>query len=223
MIFLINTETDQLLAFESIVGAQYVKSEGDFPGEPVYKKPWRSATQEELDDYLLAQAKTKKVAALKDDLDEFMSAGLQYMGDIVCAAWDSEMTYALHDLVLATDSKNYQSLQNSNLNNDPVSSPGDWAEFTPLFRTDDEVMINLGVKKGSSSGSANRYKYYSVQESDGFRHFIDFGSNPDWTAFSEVLSDEKNRIMVKYNNYRTQIAMCADVAAVDALVIDFGN
>jgi hypothetical protein len=182
---------------------------------------WTLMTQNEIDAYLLSQAKIAKVEELKVKLEEFQDAGTQYTGDIVCPVWAAGTTYSQHDLVLATDSKNYQSLADSNLGNDPVSSPGDWEEFTPVFRVNDEVMLNLGVKGRMNTGATNRYKYYSIEEADGFRHFIDFDNNPNWSAFAEFLSDEKDRVMVKYNGYRTQIALCATIAAVDAIVIDF--
>lgn len=181
---------------------------------------WRDATQQEIDDYLLVQAKNDKILELKGDLNDFMVAGYEDTGDIVCAAWDSGTTYALHDLVLATDTKNYRSIQADNLNHEPPDVTW-WEEFNPVFKFDNCSMINLTAKCDLDAGATDRYKFYDKGYDDGFRNQINFGDSTKWDAFAEALRVEEDRVMRKYNDYRSQIAQCSTTAQVEAISIDF--
>jgi hypothetical protein len=173
---------------------------------------WRNATQEEIDEYLLEQAKLDKIEELKIDLQTFQIAGYEYAGDIVCAAWDSETTYDLHDLVLATDTKNYRSIQASNLNHEPPNAAW-WEEFKPVFKTDDCCLVDLPVVTDD--------EFYCKAQSDGHRIKVNFGNSTNWNAFIAAMHTERDRIMKKYNAYQTQIADCSTVAEVEAISIDF--
>jgi hypothetical protein len=176
---------------------------------------WSEATQEEIDAFLLAQAKTTKIDELKEDLKNFCDNGYAYTGDIVCAAYDSEITYALNALVLGSDSKNYISLQADNTGHDPTSSPEWWEEFIPEFKTDDCCMINLTTVTDN--------EYYTKRTDDLIKHKINFGDSTNWDAFVTAMHTEKDRIMKKYQEYDIEINNCSTVAAVDAIVIDFSE
>lgn len=173
---------------------------------------WSEATQEEIDAYLLEQAKTDKIEELTTDLSAFQLAGYEYTGDITCAAWSSATTYDLHDLVLATDTKNYRSIQDSNLDHEPPNATW-WEEFKPDFKTDNCCMVDLPT--------VTDYEFYCKAQSDGFRIKVDFGNSTNWDAFVVAIYAERDRIMKKYNDYQTQIAECTTVAQVNAITIDF--
>lgn len=84
------------------------------------------------------------------------------------------------------------------------------------FDLTDQGALNLGVKRGTSSGSAYKFTFCDINNVR-----IDFGNQSVFDTFSESLSDERDRIMNVYIDYKAQISACTDVAAVDASVIDF--
>jgi len=182
---------------------------------------WRPSTQEEIDAYLLSEAKSAKVQELLSEREAFLVAGYEYQGAIVCPAWDGETTYNIDALVQGSDAKNYHSLVADNLNHDPVSSPEYWEEFFPAFKMDDVTVLNIDSKCKLESTAVNRYKFYCKCEVDGHRHQINFGDSEKWSVFVKSFLSEQDRVMRKYNDYRNQIAACATVAEVEAVVIDF--
>lgn len=84
------------------------------------------------------------------------------------------------------------------------------------FDLTDKGALNLGVKRGTSSGSAYKFQFCDINNVR-----IDFGNQSAYDLFSEALSDERDRIMNVYIDYKAQIAACADIAAVVAIVINF--
>ena len=84
MEYIVNPETDQIAhSSNGEWGASYVESSGEFPGgDPVFKSPWREATQEEIDAYLLAQAKNDKLNELGEKYVAFSGAGFAYDSDL---------------------------------------------------------------------------------------------------------------------------------------------
>jgi hypothetical protein len=127
---------------------------------------WSTPTQEEIDAYLLENAKTDKTAELKEVLDAFSDAGFLYSGN--------------------------------------------------TFDLSQDGALNLGIKKRLSGSAPNKFKFFDISHVK-----IDFTDQAGFDAFTEALSDERDRIMVKYNDYRKQIDDCTTVAQVDAIVIDF--
>lgn len=182
---------------------------------------WRESTQSEIDAYLLNQAKSLKVEELNESIDEFRSGGYEYSREIFCPAYASETSYTIHDLVLGSDSKNYESLQSDNQDNDPISSPTFWSEYKPIFKTNDKTMLNILVKCSLKVTAPDRYKFYTKKQTDETKHFIDFEDNTKWTNFVAEIQEEEDRVMKKYNAYGIQIAGCSKVAEVNAINIDF--
>lgn len=181
---------------------------------------WTELTQEEKDAYLLEVAKNDKRSELNIDLSDFQVAGYEFGGIIVCNAWAAETTYVKYDLVLASDSKNYKSLKDNNLNNEPPDVEW-WEEFKPVFKTDDQTIVDLTAKCAMDPGAPDRYKFYCTDCAMGMRHQINFNTSANWNIFAEEIRVEHDRIMGKYNAYRIEIALCATVAAVEAVTIDF--
>jgi hypothetical protein len=183
---------------------------------------WSPSTQEEIDAYLLQKAKDSKVSEVVKKLSDFQEAGYEYDGAIVCDDWSSSTTYNKYDLVYDTVSEaNYKSLKDDNLNNPPESSPVDWALFTPVFKTDQCCMVNLSVQDGIDAAESEKYKFFCRCDSIDIRLKINFDDAVNWLAFTKAMRKEQDRVMKKYNAYRTQIAKCATVAAVEAITIDF--
>jgi len=63
---------------------------------------------------------------------------------------------------------------------------------------------------------SDRYKYSDINYVQR-----DFTDNTGFNGFSQAMTDEEDRIMVLYNNYRGQIAACTTIAQVDAITISF--
>lgn len=183
---------------------------------------WRESTQEEIDAYLLDKAKGNKLAELKSDFAAFQEAGYEYTGTIVCDNWSDATTYEKYALVwdVAT-SLNYESLQDDNLDNAPETSPEYWQVFNPTFKTDQCCMINLSVQDGVDEAEENKYKYFDCPDSNDVRREINFDDATNWLAFTKAIRKEEDRIMKKYNNYRSEIAKCSTAAEVEAISIDF--
>lgn len=222
MEYIINTETQQIISNDTGQWPnKYVESSSSFSGPVVFKTPWREATQGEIDAYLLPRAKDLKITELKGDLNNFLIAGYQYDGNITCPTWVTETTYVIKELVVGSDSINYKSLADDNTGHDPISSPSWWEEFEPVFKMDNAAMVNITAKCKLDSGAPDRYKFYAKGDDSGFRHQIDFNNVTDWEDFVEAIALEEDRVMRKYNDYRTQIAECQTVAAVEAITIDF--
>lgn len=174
---------------------------------------WEEALQADIDLYLLNKAKEAKIFELKDKLHIFRTAGYEYSGIIICDVWSNQESYSMHALVSAVDQKNYKSLINDNLGNDPIISPERWEEFKPEFRVDEKTIINLGT--------VSDYEFFTKSENDGYRHRINFGSEVNWNNFKDVLMSEEDRLMKKYNQYRADIAVCTTQQEIDDIIIDF--
>lgn len=188
---------------------------------PKFKYPWREATQEEIDEKLFFDAKSAKVSALKTDREAFLDAGYTYTGTIANPEWVNTTSYEKNALVTGSDSQAYRSLQSDNLDHDPISSPDWWKTFFPTFRLTSDVITNIDAKCRLAPDAPDRYKFYDKSDETGYRDQIDFGDLAGWDAFVSSILTEEDRVMRKYNVYRQQIAECATVAEVDAIVIDF--
>lgn len=196
-----------------------VKDIGNLSGA-FFQIPWRAATQEEIDADLSATAKTAKIQVLKTDRDTFLDAGYLYPGPIFFPAWSDSETYSKNAWVTSA-SVNYRSLADDNLNNDPPSSSDWWNVFFPVFRMDPSTLLNVDAKCRLNSGWADAFKFYEKSDSSGYRCQIDFGDAGNWTLFVEAFLAEEDRVMVKYNDYRNQIADCVTIAEVNAIIINF--
>jgi len=192
-------------------------------GRMFFQPPWRDATPAEIDAYLLTEAKGKKITECKASRDLFLAAGFQYSGAIICPVWRLGQTYELDDLVQGSDKQNYRSLEDKNLDQDPVSSPEAWEIYHPAFRMTSDVLLNLKGKCVLDPGTIDKYKFYAKSFSGGDRAQIDFGTAVGWDMFMKLLFTEEDRVMRKYNAYRTQIAKCSTVAQVSAIVIDYSQ
>ena len=189
-----------------------------------YQQGWSPAgpedpplPQPEIDAYLLEIAREEKEFELKRKLSDFQLAGNEYLGDIFCAEWTAVDTYMKDDLVLASDGKNYKSLKADNLDHEPPDAEW-WAEFCPVFKTDDRTTLNILLQSSRASEAAERYLFR-----DKDRIKIDFADDAKWDAFAADMNDEKNRIMAKYNDYCEEIKLCSTVAEVEAISIDFSE
>jgi len=192
-------------------------------GKVFYDAPWQIATEEQQTAFLVTNAKTEKIAESKAVRDTFLYAGYQYDGIIFCETWSKAIAYSENALVEASDGKNYRSLADNNLGFDPASYPEYWEQYEPKFRMTSDVLLNLKVKCLVDPVSSARYKFYAKSFPDGSRAQIDFGDNTGWTTFLKYITTEEDRVMREYNDYRTQIAKCASVGAVEAIVIDYSS
>lgn len=160
---------------------------------------------------------------LTNTLYNFQLAGYEYTGDIVCPIWDSETIYIINDLVQGSDLKNYKSLVISNINNDPISNPEFWEEYTPVFKTNDKTLLNINSKNNLDNNAIDRYKYYSKSDITGFKFHINFDNSTNWDSFVIAFRTEQDRIMRKYNSYKTEINKCTTINDVNAIIIDFST
>ena len=135
-------------------------------GGAFYKPPWRAATQEEIDEYLLAQAKSDKIVELKGFLSVFFGAGYSYNGN--------------------------------------------------FFGLTDDVTENIQMKNSCSPAMLDRYCFCDLGHD-----LVDFVDAAGFTAFMEEIFAEKDRVMVKYNAYKLEIASCKTIACVGAIVVSF--
>ena len=134
----------------------------------VAQSGWIAATSEEIENYLLAQAKVFKINELGFSLDEYLDAGYDYQGNV--------------------------------------------------FQLVDKTIENIQMKNTCPSAMVDRYKFCNMDHV-----LVDFGDAVGFLAFLEAIFSEKDRVMVKYNAYKVEIAACLTVAAVDAIVIDFSS
>jgi len=188
-----------------------------------YQPGWSPASaqepplsEEEIDGFLLKKSQSEKVMDLKLDLSVFCEIGFEYSGEISCQIWELDVEYSRKALALGSDDKNYKSLKDNNLDNDPVSSPEWWEEFYPVFKTDDRTTQNVQLKDRLPLEAPERYIY---RDKDKIK--IDFVGATNWLPFVDKVLEEKDRIMGKYNDYYEQIDLCQTVAEVEAIVIDF--
>ncbi len=188
-----------------------------------YQPGWSPASaeepplsEEEIDGFLLEKAQSEKVMDLTADLGIFCEIGFEYLGEISCQVWELDVTYSRKALVLGSDEKNYKSLKDNNLNNDPFSKPEWWEEFYPVFKTNDKTTQNVQLKDRLPLEAPERYIYRDKDKSK-----IDFVEAIAWLSFVDEILEEKDRIMGKYNDYYEQIDLCLTIAEVGAIVIDF--
>lgn len=87
---------------------------------------------------------------------------------------------------------------------------------TNVFKLTADVIENIQMKNSCPAGMTDRYKFCDIDHV-----LINFTDAAGFTVFLEAIFTEKDRVMVKYNAYKIQIAACADIAEVDAIVIDF--
>ena len=184
--------------------------------------PWRAATQDEIDEYLLDTAKNSKIEILKENRDAFLDAGFIYWGIISCPTWDDSTSYSKNDLVAASG-VNYRSVADKNLNHEPASYPEWWFVFEPVFRIDFATLLNVDAKCRLNPSVPSAYKFFDKSDALGNRRQIDFGDAAGWSDFVESFLAEEDRVMRKYNDYRNKIADCSTVEELNAIVIDFNE
>ena len=63
---------------------------------------------------------------------------------------------------------------------------------------------------------SNRNKFFNLNSAE-----VDFTDTAGFDSFKSALLIEKDRIMVKYHNYKKKIDDCATSAAINAITIDF--
>ena len=84
------------------------------------------------------------------------------------------------------------------------------------FKLDDVTIINVTLKDTLPASVPDRYKFYDIDKIK-----IDFVDNSGFMDFRDALFEEKDRIMIKYNDYRKQIIDAADMETLEAIVISF--
>lgn len=176
---------------------------------------WIDATPEEIAAFLLEQAKEKKLVELRSCLDDFQNAGYMYTGSILCEPWVLTTTYQRKDLVFGADMINYISLKSDNVDNEPPAAEW-WSPYQPVFKTNDKTTENVILKDKLPPAAPERY-IFSAKDNIP----INFEDGPQWTAFVEVILQEKDRVMRKYVNYGEQIDLCETVAEIEAITFDF--
>jgi len=83
--YIFNTETEKILYNEAgNWGPIYVESGGEWGSDPVFRSPWRAATQVEIDAELLTEAKDAKLGELANDFTAYECGGYDYGGNIYC-------------------------------------------------------------------------------------------------------------------------------------------
>lgn len=80
----------------------------------------------------------------------------------------------------------------------------------------DRTTDNIQLKNTCSLSMPDRFKFC-----DNANVLVDFTDAGGFIAFVEAVLAEKDRVMVKYNAYKIQIAACITVAEVENIIIDF--
>lgn len=160
----------------------------------------------------LKNKKAEKVKELKEKLELFAEQGYQYQGE----SWNEGFDYPAWVIVRASDENLYRGLQDSNLGNNPVTSPEWWERYDSVFLLTEDVISNILLKDNCSQIMPDRYHFY-----DDKYTLINFVGSTEFDKFKQDLFGERDRIMVKFNKYKLQIEKCEDIQCVEDIQIDF--
>lgn len=189
---------------------------------PPLTSEWELPTQQEIDDYLLEKAKETKRQEIIDKRNSFFIEGYEYTGYMGKPGWLSDFSYSKGEEVsnLGEDST-YISLMDNNLDHDPNISPEWWERKKVYFKIDEKGMVDITAECKASLTAPDRYKFYAKAGDTGNRPYIDFENLTHWDVFVKGITEERNRVMKKYNNYQNQVTACATIAQVEAIVVNY--
>jgi len=86
------------------------------------------------------------------------------------------------------------------------------------FNLSEDTARYADVKSSRALGGANKYKFYDQAIPRVKRDFID---STGFEGFVDAINEEEERLMEKFNGYQEDIEEAENVAAVDAITIDF--
>lgn len=173
---------------------------------------WTELTEIELEEFELQRAKDEKIGELKNALISFTEQGYKYQGE----PWNEGFDYPAWVIIRASDEALYRGLQNSNLGNNPVSSPSWWERYDPVFLLTEDVVSNVLLKDNCSQIMPDRYHFY-----DDRYTLINFVGSTEFVKFKQDLFGERDRVMVKFNKYKLQIEKCENIQCVEDIQINF--
>lgn len=225
--YLINGDTGEFVLYSTDLGSVY------------FSAPWRDATQEEIDAYLLVGAKVAKIDTLKTAKQSFCDAGLAYSGDDYPLSNESAQDIILKQNLLSYESDDVSVMGSTQAyilpaghgikmisdgqiitvsGYDEAANNGDKtvASFEGDFVVVDEAVVDEAVGDDVVISSYSRYKYH---DTDDVQH--DFVNDAGWNSFSNAIMVERDRIMRYDCDKKREINDCTTVAAVDAVTIDF--
>lgn len=199
---------------------------------------WIAASQEQVDAYLLVRAKRTKLAELDGSRNIFCAAGFLYLGDTFIVDTSAIVNIGLKDSLLGYESNNVSAMAATSAYILPAGhgikvNPGQAISVSGFTEAEnngaktvyqlqgdylvvDEILVDEAVGDDICIYDANRYKFYDIEDV-----LVEFADKTAWDVFFSALMGEKDRIMIYYCSTKKLIKDCADVAAVDAIVIDF--
>jgi len=131
----------------SIINAYYLSGSDDIPGKVLLEA--RSLVNDPfyigIESGYIEYDSNNKFLNKKVKLNNYDYSLINYEA-FHNVPWDSINTYSKNDIILATDNKLYISIEDSNMNNDPVSSSSFWALYSPspsVYKAGD-IVLYLG-------------------------------------------------------------------------------
>lgn len=199
---------------------------------------WTELTEEELDDFLLKDARIDKFKTLDGAKDAFCETGFEYDECFFCTT-DSPMgDIVLQDKLLSYESSGVSVTAETDL----YTLPGGHG----LTFTVNQLIEVLGFTESANNGVKKVQTFsgndLTVQESladeeagddisiitpDRYRRYDtcdiqqSFTDCAGWEAFFDAITQEKNRIMNYYYAKRKEISDAEDMETLDAITIDF--
>jgi hypothetical protein len=199
---------------------------------------WSTPTQEEIDAYLLTNAKLAKLEVLELAKFTFCKTGFPYVEVNFSLLDESINNILLQNNLLSYNSSDVSVTAATNLYTLPtghglifvVNQLIEVAGFTEAANngvkivasfsgdllTVQESLTDEAAGDAISISNVDRYKYYdtvNIQQS--------FADSTGWNAFFNAIMPEKNRIMNYYYSKKKEIADAANMTALDAITIDF--
>jgi hypothetical protein len=146
--YLINTETSEIIYSETgIWGADYIEPGGEFPGTDIFKSPWQPATQEEIDAYLLSEAKNSKLNELDNAFTVYEDGGYAYDGNTYCLKQSSLNNVLIVDGLDSSDQNAYTFRNVDGMVHDFENQTG-WDAFKQAMQTErNRIMVYSIAKK----------------------------------------------------------------------------
>lgn len=201
---------------------------------------WRDSTQEEIDFFLLAQAKSNKIAVLDTAKSNFCETGFLYSGDYFPLPSESIKDILVKDNLLSYESDDVSAMAATSAYILPAgagqtikTNPGQLitvSGFTTggnngvktVYQLDgdfiviDETLTDEAVGDDIVICDANRFIYHDVDDVQ-----VDFATKAAWDTFFSAIMGENDRIMIYDCTTKKSINDCTTVGQVDAITIDF--
>lgn len=200
---------------------------------------WTELTEEELDAFLLVQAKIAKLEMLESAKSTFYDAGYPYSGDTYPLDNEAAQDILLKQNLLSYMSGNVSAMASTNAYILPAghgikmisggqiitvsgftesANNGDKTVYSLEgdFIVVDENLADEVVGDDIVISSYSRYKYHDISD---VQH--DFINDAGWNGFSNAIMVERDRIMWYDCTKRKEISDAADMETLDAITIDF--